>query len=79
MNKTTLTIGSIVIFILIIALISAAFVVTEPQQVIITQFGKPIGKPITKPGLYFKVPFLQEANFFDKRFHFCRRARAEIY
>jgi membrane protease subunit HflC len=36
--------------------------------VIITQFGKPIGDPITSPGIHFKIPGIQEANFFDKRF-----------
>ncbi len=44
------------------------FIVNERQQVIITQFGKPVGKPVTKPGIYFKVPFMQEANYFDRRF-----------
>ncbi len=59
----------------IILLIGALFVVSgafytinETQQVIITQFGKPIGKPVTEAGLHFKLPFVQEANYFDKRF-----------
>ena len=62
------------IFILIISLIvalvmaSAAFVVDEREQVVITQFGKPVGNAITKPGLYFKIPFIQTVNRFDKRF-----------
>ena len=44
------------------------FTVSEVEQVIITQFGEPVGDPITTPGLHFKVPFIQTANFFDKRF-----------
>ena len=40
----------------------------EVEQVIVTQFGEPVGDPITTPGLHFKVPFIQTANFFDKRF-----------
>ncbi len=44
------------------------FIVQETQQVVITQFGKPIGKPITTPGPKIKIPFLQQANYFDKRF-----------
>ena len=44
------------------------FTVNEVEQVIITQFGEPVGDPITTPGLHFKVPFIQTANFFDKRF-----------
>lgn len=44
------------------------FIVDETQQVIVTQFGKPIGEPITTPGLHMKIPFIQDANYFDKRF-----------
>jgi membrane protease subunit HflC len=47
---------------------SAAYQVNESDQVIITQFGNPIGAPITEPGLHFKIPFIQEANYFEKRF-----------
>ncbi len=57
----------VVIVIGIIAFISSAFIVDETQQVIITQFGRPVGNPITEAGLYFKVPFIQRANYFDKR------------
>ena len=39
-----------------------AYVVEETDQVIITEFGKPIGKPVTEAGLYFKTPFIQEIN-----------------
>lgn len=44
------------------------FVVNEQQQVIITQFGEPQGEAITEPGLHSKVPFLQKANYFEKRY-----------
>jgi membrane protease subunit HflC len=47
---------------------ASAFRVGEAEQVIITQFGNPIGDPIATPGLHFKMPFVQQANFFDKRF-----------
>jgi len=43
------------------------FVVVEGEQVIITQFGKPIGEPITASGLHAKVPFIQKVNRFEKR------------
>ena len=43
------------------------FIVKEGRQAIITRFGKPIGDPITKAGLHFKKPFLEEARFVDKR------------
>ncbi len=45
----------------------AAYTVKEYHQVVITEFGKPIGEPITKAGLHFKTPFIQKANRFDKR------------
>ncbi len=47
---------------------SASYQVGETEQVILTQFGDPVGEPITAPGLHFKVPFIQQANYFDKRF-----------
>ena len=52
----------------LILLGGSAYTVSEVEQVIVTQFGDPVGDPITTPGLKFKVPFIQTANFFDKRF-----------
>lgn len=52
----------------IIATFSATFVVEETNQAIITQFGRPVGEPINEPGVHFKVPFIQDVQFFDKRF-----------
>ncbi len=46
---------------------SAFYTVAETEQVVITQFGRPIGRPITQAGLHFKLPFVQEVNVFDKR------------
>jgi membrane protease subunit HflC len=54
------------IVIILVALYSAAYTVDETQQVVVTQFGKAIGNPITEPGLKFKLPIIQEANFFPK-------------
>jgi len=45
----------------------ALYIVDETQQVIITQFGQPIGDPIKDAGLRIKLPFIQVANYFDKR------------
>ena len=58
----------IVALLLLIVLRGAFYVVKEPEQVVITQFGKPVGDPITSPGLKVKVPFIQKVNRFDKRF-----------
>ena len=61
-----LTIVAVVVFGLFILLGSAAFVVSETEQVVLTQFGKPVGEAIKDAGLHFKIPFIQEANFFPK-------------
>jgi membrane protease subunit HflC len=47
--------------------ISSIYTVSEVEQVIITQFGKPVGAPVTSAGLKFKVPFIQDVNPIDKR------------
>ena len=44
------------------------YTVNQTEQVIITQFGKPVGDPITEPGLHFKTPWVQSVNSLDKRF-----------
>ncbi|MDZ7715989.1 MAG: protease modulator HflC [Balneolaceae bacterium] len=44
------------------------YIVDETEQVIITQFGDPVGEAITEPGMKFKTPFIQKANYFDKRY-----------
>jgi len=46
---------------------SSVYTVNEVEQMIITQFGKPVGDPVTTAGLKFKVPFIQEINPIDKR------------
>ena len=51
----------------IVIAISALYIVRETDQVIITQFGKPVGDPITEAGLHWKTPFIQEINRFEKR------------
>jgi membrane protease subunit HflC len=56
----------IVIVIVLIVFISAAYTVDETEQVVITRFGKAIGEPKTNPGLYFKLPLIEQANRFAK-------------
>jgi membrane protease subunit HflC len=46
---------------------SAIYTVSEVEQMIITQFGKPVGDPVTSAGLKIKVPFIQDVNPIDKR------------
>ncbi len=61
-----------VILILVVAFLmvlnSALYILDETEQVVITQFGEPVGDPVNQPGLHFKTPFIQKANFFEKRF-----------
>jgi modulator of FtsH protease HflC len=58
---------AVVLFLLLI-FSGAFYTVDQTEQVIITQFGQPVGDPITEPGLHFKLPFVQNVNSLDKRF-----------
>ena len=51
----------------LIVVFNAFYVIDERQQVIITQFGKPIGDSINEAGLHMKIPFFQKVHYFDKR------------
>ena len=62
----------------VVVLANSAFVVPEWEQVVLTQFGKPVGDPITEAGLYFRTPFVQEVNRFDKRIQEWDGERNEI-
>ena len=56
----------VVAVVAILFVFTAAYVVNETEQVVVTQFGKVVGKPKTEPGLYFKIPFIQNATYFPK-------------
>ncbi len=66
MNKKIIYGGVLGVLALVI-LMGSLFVVDETEQVIVLQFGRPIGEPITTAGLNFKLPFIQEVRKFDKR------------
>jgi len=51
----------------LVLLYASVYTVSETEQVIITQFGKPVGGPVTEAGLHFMVPFIQTLHRFDKR------------
>jgi modulator of FtsH protease HflC len=57
-----------VVLLLFLVFSGAFYTVNQTEQVIITQFGQPVGDPITAPGLHFKMPFVQNVNSLDKRF-----------
>ncbi|MDF1839227.1 MAG: protease modulator HflC [Planctomycetota bacterium] len=61
--------GGLVLILVVAAVLlrSSMYVVTETEQVIITQFGKPVGEPIKEAGLHFKQPFVQKVNTVEKR------------
>jgi modulator of FtsH protease HflC len=61
-----LILAAVFVGILVISL--SVYTIDQTEQVIITQFGEPVGQPVTEPGLHFKVPFVQTVNTLDKRF-----------
>ncbi|MCB1052603.1 MAG: protease modulator HflC [Acidobacteria bacterium] len=63
-GKTLFIIG---MFLGLLVLVNSIYSVDEVEQVIITQFGKPVGDPVTAAGLKMKVPFIQDVNPIDKR------------
>jgi membrane protease subunit HflC len=68
MSASTKTIVFIAVGLIgLLVLVDAVFVVSETNQVIITQFGEPIGGPINTAGLHLKAPFIQKTNYFEKR------------
>lgn len=65
-----MSIRSIILLALAVILVMTAsmgfFIVRETEQVIVMQFGDP-REVVQEPGLHWKVPFLQQANYFDSR------------
>ena len=66
MKKPVLAIIGVIIAVLGIVAYSAAFTVHQTQQALVLQFGNPI-RTIPEPGLHFKMPFVQNVEFFDRR------------
>ena len=66
-NWKSISLFVLIGFIVLIGL-DGFYIVDETEQVIITQFGDPVGEAITDPGLKFKIPFAQTANYFDERY-----------
>ena len=63
------TIASIILGLaILITLSTSVYITNEAQQVIITQFGRPVGEVVTEAVLHVKIPFIQAANYFEKRF-----------
>lgn len=66
MNIRILQIAAVLV--VLVGFNAAFYQVNEAEQVIITQFGDPTGAPVTSPGMHVKLPFIQRANRFEKRF-----------
>ena len=66
-SPRALIVAGLLGIIVLATLWSALYTVSETEQVVLTQFGQPIGESITHPGLHLKVPFVQDVNVFDKR------------
>ncbi|WP_022668206.1 protease modulator HflC [Desulfospira joergensenii] len=67
MKNNNITIAALVaVAVLAVLVYSSAYVVDETEQVVIAQFGRIMGEPVREPGLNFKIPFIQKANFFPK-------------
>lgn len=66
--KSLLSTAILVLSLLILFVVSAAlYTVSETEQVVITQFGQPVGEAVTAAGLHVKMPFIQQVNRFEKR------------
>jgi membrane protease subunit HflC len=62
------SLGIVVVAVLLLIAANLCFyTVSETEQVILTQFGKPVGRPIHEAGMKFKWPFIQTVNRLDKR------------
>lgn len=67
MGKIISIVLAIAVLISVMFIAGAIYLVSETQQVVLTQFGKPVGDPITDAGLHLKIPLIQQAHYFDKR------------
>ena len=63
--KQTISVVFLGIFVLLI--FNTFFSVHETRQAIVLQFGRPVGAPVTEPGLKIKMPFIQQVQYLDKR------------
>lgn len=68
MSNNKFIIPGILIIAMLVLVAASVYIVDEREQVVITQFGRPIGEAVTSPGINFKIPFIQKANVFEKRY-----------
>lgn len=68
MSRAVLIVAATAVIMVLLSMSGTLYIVSETEQVVLTQFGEPVGDPVTEPGLHFKLPFIQVANSFEKRF-----------
>ncbi|MBA6391206.1 protease modulator HflC [Colwellia sp. BRX10-3] len=60
-------VSAVALVFIVVSINSALYTVNEVEQVIITQFGKPVGEPVINAGIKLKIPFIQQVNSIEKR------------
>jgi modulator of FtsH protease HflC len=68
MMKNALLAGfGVLMLAIIVATFGSFYSLEEGEQAVIVQFGRPVGAPVTEPGLHVKLPIIQEVRRFEKR------------
>jgi membrane protease subunit HflC len=68
MKNSVLTwLGAAVAIVVLLIISGAFYIVPETEQVIVTQFGQAVGKPVTEAGVHFKIPFTHQIHRIEKR------------
>ncbi len=67
MKPTQIALLAVLVVVVFAGSLSVAYIVPEGRQAIITQFGRPVGDPVTSAGLHAKLPFIQNVQYVDKR------------
>ncbi len=67
MKRLLWLVSGVALILIVVSVNSALYTVNEVEQVIITQFGKPVGEPVIDAGIKLKLPFIQQVNSIEKR------------
>ncbi|MGL5116122.1 MAG: protease modulator HflC [Beijerinckiaceae bacterium] len=67
MSKGLRFFGGIALAVIALVVLNAAFIVPQTSSALVFQFGRVSRPPITTPGLYFKIPFMETVTFIDNR------------
>ena len=67
MQKALSSLSGLIAVLVLFVVMNSAYTIHETEQAIITQFGKPVGDPVTSAGLHFKIPFVQQVNPIERR------------